>query len=56
LGFVAVIGSDIDCQRTVDHDSKNRKITMETMIEIVVDSIYAVSFKKNNFFFGGGSG
>jgi hypothetical protein len=32
-------------QWTSDNDSKNRKITMEIVIMIVVDSVYAVNLK-----------
>jgi hypothetical protein len=41
-------------QWTSDNDSKNRKITMEIVIMIVIDSVYAVDLKiwrKKIFFF-----
>jgi hypothetical protein len=41
IGFVTV----------TDRDSKNRKTTMEIEEDIVVNSVYAGSFKKKKFFF-----
>jgi hypothetical protein len=48
--IVAVVG----VTGVTDNDSKNRKITMEIVIMIVIDSVYAVNLKiwrKKNFFF-----
>jgi hypothetical protein len=40
----------------INGDSKNRKMTMEIVVDIVVDNVYAVSFKKTKIFGGGGGG
>jgi hypothetical protein len=54
LQVARIIYTDIGFVAVTDRDNKNRKMTTEIEIDIVVDRVYVVSFidlKKKNFFY-----